>query len=452
MRIIALAGAGLVVLVATVVVLVTVGGGDDAAAPVTTTSTPSTTVPLPKPPALPTGPLPGDVDAALGRIAADGVGASLTDYDVVAAGGDLRAVWSLLPLARVAIDLPAEQLVSNTVARLSGLDLATARAAVGATDTDAPWVVWTDLLLRWDVPAPDRHVADSAAHYGLVDPAFVPLVVEGDLDWREVTWGGVEVDGIPTLVDPPVESATGAWPDDDEPVLGVVVEGEARAYPRRHLDLHEVAEDTVGGRRILVTLCTLCGSAVAFDLDDLDVPAGAATPVLRTSGLLESSNKLVVDLASGSLFRQFTGEALTGPWADAEADLPIVGVAVTTWGEWRAEHPDTTVVVEDAGTGRNYAPAPTAARDADGPVFPVGEIDDRLPPVSEVFGVVGPEGPVAFDVEALRSEGAASAGGVSVRWTDGGVVLDEPDGGVGVVTRWFAWADRHPGTAVWDGR
>lgn len=62
-------------------------------------------------------------------------------------------------------------------------------------------------------------------------------------------------DGIPAIFNPDFiaanEAATQFAPDDL--VLGVVVNGDARAYGIAHLSSHEIVNDVVGGRPIAVT-------------------------------------------------------------------------------------------------------------------------------------------------------------------------------------------------------
>ena len=63
-----------------------------------------------------------------------------------------------------------------------------------------------------------------------------------------------------------------------------------------------------------------------------------------TSGLLSRSNKIMYDRATNSLWQQFTGEPVVGPLADSGIKLSFFPVLLTTWKEWAAEHPDTTVL------------------------------------------------------------------------------------------------------------
>jgi hypothetical protein len=63
------------------------------------------------------------------------------------------------------------------------------------------------------------------------------------------------LDGIPAIRDPEFVSgeAADAQMRDDEPVLGIELDGDARAYSLWHLDRHEIVNDVVGGRSIAAT-------------------------------------------------------------------------------------------------------------------------------------------------------------------------------------------------------
>ena len=63
------------------------------------------------------------------------------------------------------------------------------------------------------------------------------------------------VGGIPAIDEP--EFVTGDAADRqmkaDEPVLGVVIDGQARAYSLWHLDAHEIVNDELAGTAIAAT-------------------------------------------------------------------------------------------------------------------------------------------------------------------------------------------------------
>ena len=71
---------------------------------------------------------------------------------------------------------------------------------------------------------------------------------------EQIEAGGPPRDGIPALFSPAMVSASEAgFLEEDEKVLGLEIEGDARAYPLRILSWHELVNDTVGGRAVLVS-------------------------------------------------------------------------------------------------------------------------------------------------------------------------------------------------------
>ena len=85
----------------------------------------------------------------------------------------------------------------------------------------------------------------------LLRPAAADAPANLPVNLVEIMWGGVRVDGIPPLENPPhilPERATWLWPDDR--VFGVSVNGEHRAYPLRIMNAHELANDELGGEPI----------------------------------------------------------------------------------------------------------------------------------------------------------------------------------------------------------
>jgi len=213
---------------------------------------------------------------------------------------------------------------------------------------------------------------------------------------------------------------------------------------------------SIGGRRLGIPYCTLCGSAQAYLTDS--VPGPFDPPVLRTSGLLSRSNKVMYDLNTQSVFDTFTGQALSGPLQDAGVELQQIAVVTSTWGAWKDAHPDTKIVAEDGGIGRSYPADPLQGRDDAGPIFPIGDVDPRLPVQALVLGVIAPDGaPIAFPVDAAR---AALAAGEPVTLDDVEVVAD--GGGLRARARdgaelashqafWFAWSQFYPDTDLWQG-
>ncbi len=61
-------------------------------------------------------------------------------------------------------------------------------------------------------------------------------------------------DAIPSIDEPKfVRASEATFMADDEPVVGVVVEGVAKAYSTWHLDHHEIVNDAIAGKPLAVT-------------------------------------------------------------------------------------------------------------------------------------------------------------------------------------------------------
>jgi hypothetical protein len=162
-------------------------------------------------------------------------------------------------------------------------------------------------------------------------------------------------DYIPALRDPAfADDWSGlSLPDDsagettrlpgDAAVIGVERGGEARAYPLRVLDWHEVVNDSFHGP-LLVTYCVQCGSAVVVER----VVRGTPTR-FGVSGLLWRADLVLYDRATGSLWSQLLARAIDGP-ATGDA-LDVLPASLTTWNAWRADHPATTVLLPPPHSG-----------------------------------------------------------------------------------------------------
>ena len=400
-------------------------------------------------------PLDEQVEEQLGRILDDPVEAEPVDLGVVAEAGDARAAWPLVDLLRF---------VGGDEQFAGDLDDALAELTGHRPEHDeVAWVAYTDALLASDVAAPPDYLELKEAIYLERDATWAPFFdPRADLDWRAVAWGGVGRDEIAALDDPPVIQAEDAEHlEDDDVVFGLRVGEEVRAYPRRFLEVHEMANDTLGGRRVAFSYCTLCGAPIPYAVDDIEV---VDEPLeLRTSGLLQRANKLMYDVQTESLFDQFTGVAVSGPLREAAVELERLPVTVARWEDWREEQPDTTVLAVPGRRGAerellNYPGTLRERRDADGPIFPVGERDERRDEAVVVLGVETPRGAsVAFPVEeatdALEAGEVVRDAGVQLELGDGGLVARTADGGPELPAHeafWFAWSQFRPDTDLWE--
>lgn len=207
---------------------------------------------------------------------------------------------------------------------------------------------------------------------------------------NEIRSGGPPKDGIPALTNPAVIRARdAAYLNATDRVAGVAIGEEARAYPLKILNYHEVVNDRLGAVPIAVTYCPLCDSVVVFDRRDQ--PAGGARGgVLEfgVSGLLYNSNVLTYDRGGRpeSLWSQLAAQGVSGP--GAKRDLKTLPVELTSWQDWHRRHPSTTVLSERTGHARNYQVNPYQAYFAGrNLMFPARPMSNRLPAKIPVLGV-----------------------------------------------------------------
>ena len=230
---------------------------------------------------------------------------------------------------------------------------------------------------------------------GWSETDFSKRVVELD----EFQSGGPPKDGIPPIDTPrfaPV--AETEYIDDREPVIELVVDGEARAYPIQILIWHEIVNDEVAGVPVAVTFCPLCNTAIVFDrrLDGRTLDFG-------TTGKLRNSDLVMYDRQTESWWQQFGGDGLVGHYAGEE--LEQLPARIVSWEQFRREHPDALVLTRDTGNDRDYGRNPYEGYDdVDSPPFfeVAGGDDDRLPPKERVVLIESGDEAVVVPYSVLR--------------------------------------------------
>ncbi len=273
----------------------------------------------------------------------------------------------------------------------------------------------------------------------------------------EIHQGGPPRDGIPALDDPRfVDAGEAGFLEDTDRVLGLVLGGEARAYPIDILNWHEIVNDQVGGRPVAVTFCPLCGTGVAFD-----ARIGDERALFGVSGLLYNSDVLLYDRRTQSLWSQIKRQAVSGPLRGQRlAALPLDH---TTWRAWRAEHPETLVLSTDTGHTRDYRKDPYAGYASEsGLYFPVSARSKRYHPKERVLGLEVAERFKAYPFAELALTGKREirdrvkgrevlirfdAENGSARAFDG-----EGEPLAGITGFWFAWYAFHPDTEIFEAR
>ena len=270
-----------------------------------------------------------------------------------------------------------------------------ARARIGRD-----WKAWTEWQETHSEIRPfDGFDAFKADVLAGIDPNFRDFLHRGvkhEIRLEEIVWGGVTKDGIPALTNPKhIPAAEADYLTDRELVFGVSLNGDARAYPLRILDWHEMFNDVVGGVPVSLAYCTLCGSGILFDAR---VPGRREPFVFGSSGLLYRSNKLMYDDQTESLWNQFTGRPVVGELTGSGIELRVLPVVITSWESWRADHPDTTALSLDTGYQRDYRPGRPYGEYFASPelMFPVVVRDRRLDPKDRIFALRSGETQMAW--------------------------------------------------------
>ncbi len=293
--------------------------------------------------------------------------------------------------------------------RIGGAHVATRRALAALTGEDL--ATWRDAMHYQEahpeiVPHPSYYDL-KLWYWGGIDPGFLSFFDDPSdtevsrIRFEEITWGGARADGIPPLDAPdlvPAKEAT--YLLDTDLVFGVEINGDARAYPLRIMGWHEMLNDVIGGVPVALAYCTLCGAGILFEtqLEDRDAPF-----IFGSSGLLYRSNKLMFDRETKSLWNQFTGEPVSGALAHSGIALKIRPSTITSWANWRRQHPDTLALSLDTGHFRNYDSGVVYRDYFASPdlMFPTLADQSRLLQKDQVYGIRTAGGAKAWPLDAF---------------------------------------------------
>jgi hypothetical protein len=244
----------------------------------------------------------------------------------------------------------------------------------------------------------DLESADSALRGDRQNPVFPPPVIEPSL----IRSGGVPPDGIPPIDSPNFVSVPDVdFLEDDEAVVLVEVDGDARAYPIQILIWHEIVNDEFGDVPVAITYCPLCNSALAFDRR-----FGDRVLDFGTSGELYQSALVMYDRQTDSLWAHFTGQGLVGHFAGAQLDF--VPAQTISFAQFREAHPEGMVLTQDTGASRPYGQNPYPGYDFEGsdPIgqFFNGEIDRTELAKARIVGINDDAGSVAVRLADLAEQ------------------------------------------------
>ena len=155
--------------------------------------------------------------------------------------------------------------------------------------------------------------------------------------------GGPPKDGIPSIDKPQFNHSLDTPFSEDELVIGVIINGEAKAYPLGIMNWHEIVNDTVGGVNISVSYCPLCDTIVVFE-------RGETT--YGVSGKLYQSCLVMYDRSDDTLYSQ--------PWAlgivgkNVNVSLQRIPAVKTTLKHWLQKYPHSQILATNTEYQRNY--------------------------------------------------------------------------------------------------
>ena len=199
---------------------------------------------------------------------------------------------------------------------------------------------------------------------------------------EDILSGGPPRDGIPAIIHPQFLSADdAAFLQEKDRILGIQGKDEAKAYPVKIMNWHEIVNDSLEGVPIVITYCPLCGTGIGFARN-----LGGNVATFGVSGLLYQSDLLMYDHQTESLWSQIAMECVAGPRTGEKLD-PLY-LEHTSWGEWEKTHPQTLVLSTQTGYTRAYDRDPYTGYAENGDLmFPISHVDSRYPTKEWVLGV-----------------------------------------------------------------
>jgi hypothetical protein len=228
--------------------------------------------------------------------------------------------------------------------------------------------------------------------------------------YDEIMSGGPPKDGIPSIDDPVFEKIIeidNIAPT--EPVVGVVINGKAKAYPLRVLTWHEIVNDKLGGIPITVTYCPLCNSSIVFDrrLDGKILDFG-------TTGKLRNSDLVMYDRQTESWWQQFLGKGIIGEMSGKL--LKMLPSRLESFASFKKRAPNGLVLVPRHGFIRPYGSNPYVGYDTNvSPFLYGGPMPKGIKPMVRVIAV----NQEAWSLPLLRKKGRIEKGDLVIKWAKG---------------------------------
>jgi uncharacterized protein DUF3179 len=268
----------------------------------------------------------------------------------------------------------------------------------------------------------------------------------------DIKKGGPPRDGIPALNYPSfLKLNEASFLSDSDLVIGLVDGLESKAYPIGILNWHEIINDSINNKPVVITYCPLCGSGMVFNSS-----VNGKTLTFGVSGLLFNSDVLLYDKQTESLWSQMMAKSINGKQVGRK--LEIIHSDLTTWGQWKQNHPNTLVLSTQTGFKRDYTRDPYQGYiSTEKTYFPVNATSNKVPGKERVLGVQVKNGFKAYPYSELaKSDGVLKDEfkGVTIEIhfdiESNTAALLSPKDINSVSSYWFAWYAFHPYTKVYN--
>lgn len=229
------------------------------------------------------------------------------------------------------------------------------------------------------------------------------------VSFDEIADGGPRRDGIPPIDDPQfvsLEQAAARYTP-QEPVISLLIGGEAKAYPLQILIWHEIVNDRIAGIPVAVTFCPLCNASLVFD-----ARLEGRVLTFGTTGRLRNSDLIMYDRETESWWQQFTGEVLVGELLGSR--LNRIPARIESFERFAARAPNGQVLVPNDERMRRYGQNPYAGYDSLTRPYNLyrGPLPTNIDPMARVV-VVDAQ---AWSLALLRDLGRFEDAGLTFTW------------------------------------
>jgi len=129
-------------------------------------------------------------------------------------------------------------------------------------------------------------------------------------------------------------------------VLGVVINGQAKAYPIQLIGYHHQVRDSLNGEPLMITYCTVCRTGRVFSPE-----VNGRPETFRLVGM-DHFNAMFEDVTTKSWWRQVSGVAIAGKLKGMK--LKEIPSEQATLEQWLTRYPSSLIMQPDTIYNKRY--------------------------------------------------------------------------------------------------